>query len=146
MKTRAATARIAAQINTRPAARTAAKPLLVFPGGAPMRTLQNASGLLSRLWQWIREHQAVRSDPRRLRVASTVSLGEKRFAAVLQVDGLEFLVGGSSNNVALLAQLKGDRCFSSALKDSLTAAKKQPAVRVRKQAVGSESGQGGNQA
>lgn len=46
---------------------------------------------------------------RRLRVSETVSLGEKRFVSILCVDGEQFLVGGSSSNVVLLAKLdKGE--------------------------------------
>ena len=39
-------------------------------------------------------------------MAATVSLGEKRFVAVIQIDGLQFLIGGGASNVALLAQLE----------------------------------------
>jgi len=45
--------------------------------------------------------------PRRLRVAETVSFGEKRFVSILQVDGEQFLVGGSPSNIVLLAKLEG---------------------------------------
>ena len=45
--------------------------------------------------------------PRRLRIAETVSFGEKRFVSILQVDGEQFLVGGSSSNIILLAKLEG---------------------------------------
>lgn len=48
-----------------------------------------------------------RRMPRRLRVAETVSLGEKRFVSILQVDGEQFLVGGSPSSVVLLAKLEG---------------------------------------
>jgi flagellar biogenesis protein FliO len=48
-----------------------------------------------------------RGVPRRLRVAETVSFGEKRFVSILQVDGEQFLVGGSPSNVVLLAKLEG---------------------------------------
>ncbi len=40
-----------------------------------------------------------------MRVCETVSLGERRFVAVLQVDGERFLIGGSSTAVVLLSQL-----------------------------------------
>jgi len=48
----------------------------------------------------------VRGVSRRLKVAETVSLGEKRFISILQVDGEQFLVGGSASNVVLLARLE----------------------------------------
>jgi flagellar biogenesis protein FliO len=47
-----------------------------------------------------------RRPQKRLRVADTVSLGEKRFVAILRVDGEQFLLGGSSSNVVLLARLE----------------------------------------
>jgi flagellar biogenesis protein FliO len=40
-----------------------------------------------------------------LRVHETVSLGEKRFVALLSVEGREFLIGGGPTGVSLLAQL-----------------------------------------
>jgi flagellar biogenesis protein FliO len=43
---------------------------------------------------------------RRLKVAETVSLGEKRFISIVQVDGEQLLVGGSSSNIVLLAKLE----------------------------------------
>ncbi len=43
---------------------------------------------------------------RRLQVHETVQLGEKRFVAILRVDGEQFLIGGSAGHVSLLAELK----------------------------------------
>ncbi len=62
-------------------------------------------------WRWVREQSTLRvlqSKNRRLRVSETVSLGEKRFLSIVEVDGQAFLVGGSSVNVALLASLEND--------------------------------------
>jgi flagellar biogenesis protein FliO len=42
---------------------------------------------------------------RRLRVRETLSLGDKRFLAVIEFDHQEFLVGGSGNSFALVARL-----------------------------------------
>jgi hypothetical protein len=122
-----------------------ARPLLVFPGGASLRTLHDAGGLFSRAWTWIKTRQVTRSNSKRLQVAATVSLGEKRFVAVIQVDGQQFLVGGGGTNVALLAQLNGKESFGDVLAESmatpnLTVAtmavpKKQPVKRVRKPAA-----------
>jgi flagellar biogenesis protein FliO len=69
------------------------------------------------------------SSSKRLQVAATVSLGEKRFVAVIQVDGLQFLVGGGATNVALLAQLKDNESFGNLLKETMTAPEKQTAVK-----------------
>lgn len=39
-------------------------------------------------------------------VRDTVSLGEKRFLAVVEVGGERYLIGGAANSVALLASLR----------------------------------------
>ncbi len=60
-------------------------------------------------WKWLtRSSRGVlaRGVSRRLRVAETVSLGEKRFISILRVDGEQFLVGGSPSNIVLLAKLE----------------------------------------
>jgi len=46
-----------------------------------------------------------RRSARRLRVSETLSLGEKRFLAVVEFQQQEFLVGGTGNSIALLARL-----------------------------------------
>lgn len=48
-----------------------------------------------------------RRSARRLRLSETLSLGEKRFLAVVQFQQQEFLVGGTGNSIALLAKLNG---------------------------------------
>jgi flagellar biogenesis protein FliO len=60
--------------------------------------------LLARAWSWL---QAKYSFPaaKRLIVSETVSLGEKRFVALVNIEGREFLIGGSGSGVSLLAQL-----------------------------------------
>lgn len=145
MKTRTATAQVETQPPARVVAQNPAPPLLVFPGGAPLKTLQNASGLLSRAWRWFRDRQAARSNPRRLQVAATVSLGEKRFVSVIQVDGLQFLVGGGAANVALLAQLKGNDSFGDVLQETMTAPEKQPAKPVWQEIAKPATAQMGDQ-
>lgn len=70
--------------------------------------------LLSRLWAQVRQVR-VRQVKKRLRVCETVPLGEKRFVAVIQVDDKQFLVGGASNSVSLLAQLDKPAEFSNVL-------------------------------
>jgi len=63
------------------------------------------------IWRRIRQ-VSPRQSKKRLRVCETVSLGEKRFVAVIQVDSEQFLVGGSSNSVSTLAHLAKPRDFS----------------------------------
>jgi hypothetical protein len=62
------------------------------------------SGGLARAFSWLQSKYAA-SATKRLRVAETVSLGDKRFVALVCVEGREFLIGGSSSGVSLLAQL-----------------------------------------
>ena len=48
-----------------------------------------------------------RRSAHRLRLSETLSLGEKRFLAVVQFQQQEFLVGGTGSSIALLAKLNG---------------------------------------
>jgi len=57
------------------------------------------------LWNWVRRLAKPRRL-RRLRVCETLSLGERRFLAVIEFDHQEFLVGGSGNSFSLLARLR----------------------------------------
>lgn len=60
-------------------------------------------------WEWLTRHirnALARRVTRRLRVAETVSLGEKRFVSILEVDGEQILVGGSTSNIVLLAKME----------------------------------------
>ena len=84
------------------------------------QSLQHTTGLLSRGWNWIQARRAANSTAKRLSVATSVSLGEKRFVAVIQVDGRQFLIGGGSTNVALLAQLDQKTSFGNVLRETLT--------------------------
>jgi flagellar biogenesis protein FliO len=59
---------------------------------------------LKNSWQWV-QHAVKPRKARRLRVCETLSLGERRFLAVIAFDRQEFLVGGSGNSLALLARL-----------------------------------------
>jgi hypothetical protein len=65
---------------------------------------------------WIRKQLSSRQSRKRLRVCETVSLGEKRFVAVIEVDGEQFLVGGAASSVATLARLEPPQEFSEVLK------------------------------
>ena len=76
------------------------------------------SGGLARAFSWMQSKYAA-SATKRLRVAETVSLGEKRFVALVCVEGREFLIGGSSSGVSLLAQLgKSTQNAGAALADA----------------------------
>jgi flagellar biogenesis protein FliO len=69
---------------------------------APMETAW--MGALKNAWQWARRAVKARKT-RRLRVCETLSLGDRRFLAVIEFDRQEFLVGGSGNSFELLARL-----------------------------------------
>jgi flagellar biogenesis protein FliO len=108
-----------------------ALPISVIADEASLGTLHGRTGLLSRAWEWLRARQVTRSNPRRLRVAETVSLGEKRFVAVVQVDGRHFLLAGGPNNIALLAQLDTQENFGEVLKKTLITPGERVANRKR---------------
>ena len=57
----------------------------------------------------------VQQARKNLRVCENVSLGEKRFVAVVQVDEERFLIGGSSGSVSLLTRLQEAKNFAVAL-------------------------------
>jgi flagellar biogenesis protein FliO len=66
---------------------------------------------LRNLGHWILS--AVKSrKSRRLRVCETLSLGERRFVAIIEFDRQEFLVGGSGNSLELLARLHEGRVIA----------------------------------
>ena len=67
-----------------------------------------AKRLLLEGWLGLREKLELRREAqqnRRLQVVETVALGEKRFVAIVRVREAEFLVGGGSAGVSLLARL-----------------------------------------
>ena len=103
--------------------------------GESSRTLQSAIGLLSRAWRWIRARRISRPSTRRLQVDASVSLGEKRFVAVIQVDGLQFLIGGAATNVVLLAKLGRKGSFGEVLNETMNIPMRRPAKGTKKQIV-----------
>lgn len=74
--------------------------------------LKAMDSLLTQAWNWTQQKLKSSGGKKRLRVCESVSLGEKRFVAVIQVDGEQFLVGGSANSVSTLAHLERPREFS----------------------------------
>ena len=59
-------------------------------------------GLLGRLIALLRGGAAA---PKKLRLAETVALGEKRFVAIIDAEGRKYLIGGGTSGVALLTRL-----------------------------------------
>jgi hypothetical protein len=81
-----------------------------WPNLFPARPVQgeprpSRPGLLLRAWAWLRSKYVVTAPKKRLKVAELVNLGEKRFVAVVSVEGREFLIGGGSSGVSLMTQL-----------------------------------------
>jgi flagellar biogenesis protein FliO len=105
--------------------------LPVLSGDVELTSLRSQTGLLSRLRQWVQARRVDRSSDKRLRVAEIVSLGEKRFVAVVQVDGRHFLLAGGPTNIALLAQLDSNVPFEDVLKKTMTVPTKQAAKQMR---------------
>ena len=121
-------------------------PLAVAAAKARPNHFQTSNGLISRAWSWIQARQAGRSSTRRLQVAETISLGEKRFVAVVKIDGRQFLVGGGPGNVALLAQLDSSEEFGDVLKETMDVPKKPSAKRIQKPIEMRAAGRGSKQA
>ncbi|MGI4828094.1 MAG: flagellar biosynthetic protein FliO [Janthinobacterium lividum] len=71
----------------------------------PNRVRWTVAGSLRAAWRWLQRARAAQTAARRLRVTETISLGEKRFLSIIQVDDTQFLIGSSTTNVHLLAQL-----------------------------------------
>jgi flagellar biogenesis protein FliO len=115
---------------------------LPLPGNYPNRLLLSIRKVLPVVLGWISVQRTSRSSPKRLRVTESVSLGEKRFVAVVHVDGLQFLVGGSATSVALLAQLNPIEKFSNSLERAADSAvpvlkrKRKPALKRATEQVG----------
>ncbi|MGD0797079.1 MAG: flagellar biosynthetic protein FliO [Acidobacteriaceae bacterium] len=86
----------------------AARPAVARAAARKPRKQAGPSGL-ARAFSWLQSKYAMTAT-KRLRVAETVSLGEKRFVALVCVEGREFLVGGGSAGVLLLAQLGAAGC------------------------------------
>lgn len=63
-----------------------------------------APNAMARAFSWLQTKYTV-TTTKRLRVSETVSLGEKRFVALVSVEGREFLIGGGSSGVSMLAHL-----------------------------------------
>ncbi|MGA2651811.1 MAG: flagellar biosynthetic protein FliO [Terracidiphilus sp.] len=58
---------------------------------------------MTRALSWLKKQYPAMQE-KRLRVAENIPLGEKRFVALVTVDGREFLIGGGASGVSLLSQ------------------------------------------
>ena len=70
-------------------------------------------------WRWVsrlRRRMCARPE-KLLRLTETLSLGERRFLAVVEFEQQKFLIGGTASSVCLLADLRaqlGSRLFDAA--------------------------------
>ena len=87
-------------------AATGGHALPLKPPMLPQRGLLcTAAGLLRSGWRWVERARLAQHAARRMRVTETISLGEKRFVSILQVDGAQFLIGTTATSVQLLTRL-----------------------------------------
>jgi flagellar biogenesis protein FliO len=66
-----------------------------------MRNLRAAFGAVLRMGRQV----SLRRRESRMRLCETLSLGDKRFLALVVVEQEKFLVGGAPNSISLLAKL-----------------------------------------
>jgi len=77
-----------------------------------------AKQLLSSI-NWILQRVKVQPKRKTLRLCENLSLGDKRFVAVVQVDRERFLIGGAAGSVSLLTRLQETTTFSESLQSKL---------------------------
>jgi Flagellar biosynthesis protein, FliO len=80
------------------------------------RVIHAAIASAHQVLYWLQTRRRWQLKSRRLRLCETVSLGEKRFVAIVRVDDQQFLLGGALNSVRMLARLSRPDDFSSVLK------------------------------
>ena len=72
------------------------------------QTRERSEVSLSAFFAWVWSHVRARSKERQLRLCETLSLGEKRFLAVVEYDHEKFLLAGTAQSVSLLRCLNGN--------------------------------------
>ncbi len=85
----------------------------VTPGSVPSGLFNSRRTVVERIVQgagWLTRacsRSLTSQRSRRLRIRETVSLGEKRFLCIVQIDDKEYLIGGGTTNVSMLTRLEG---------------------------------------
>ncbi len=97
-------ASMAACVQAAVAPETVMNTLSTAPQAKGIRWRTICSDALTRAWSFLHARYKI-SATKRLRVSETISLGEKRFVAIVNVEGREFLIGGGVSGMSLLAQL-----------------------------------------
>ncbi len=72
-----------------------------------------------KIWSWARRVVSAHQSRKRLRLCESISLGEKRFIAIVQVDGEQFLVGGAADSLNVLARLEQSSIFPGMVRQRL---------------------------
>lgn len=67
--------------------------------------LHQGMARLHTAWRWLEVKRSQQIASKRLRVAETISLGDKRTISIVSVDGAQYLIGSSSGGVQLLTKL-----------------------------------------
>jgi len=75
---------------------------------AARTTFSRLCDAFRRASSWIVDRSRKQHTRKLLKLCETVSLGEKRFVAVVQVANERFLIGGASSSISLLARLDPD--------------------------------------
>ncbi len=75
--------------------------------------LRTAWDTLQRACRWIQHKRIQQFSSRRMRVAESISLGEKRTISIVVVDGAQYLIGSSSGGVQLLTKLDQPSALAS---------------------------------
>jgi Flagellar biosynthesis protein, FliO len=78
-------------------------------------------GMLVRAWSWLQKNNKF-AAVKQLRVSETVSLGEKRFVALVDIDGQKFLIGGGSSGVSLLTALSTNESTAETMQQAAASA------------------------
>jgi hypothetical protein len=76
------------------------------PATPAVATLQGVFEKLQAGWRWVERKRSQQISAKRLRVAETISLGEKRTLSIVTVDGSQYLIGSSAAGVQLLTTLE----------------------------------------
>ena len=126
-------------------AQPATKPVFAFISapslrrGSSFNVVRDAIATARRGWQWLALHKAARMDHGRLRVTDRISVGEKSYVCVVEVDGQRFLIGGAQATLSLLAELNAVERIPEASKASTKGTK----PRSRRKIVNTEGTQEG---
>lgn len=94
-----------------------------FPHSQGISWMHNVRAIVTAVYRWTHLQVASLVSKRaskRLSVAETISLGEKRLVSILSVDGEEFLVAASPSHIVLLAKLDKSEGASNGIANTVS--------------------------